>query len=127
MARKRRQTLLLVARLLMALVFLAEGADKFSSSRLWIRVFNEIGWGQWFRYFTGVVEIIGALLLLVPLTAWVGAALLICTMLGALMVHLFVMGVGRQTIAVVVLMSILTVVAVGSRRRSQTIPPDANT
>lgn len=116
MARKRRHMLLLVARLLLAVVFLVEGADKFSDSRLWTRVFNEIGWGQWFRYFTGVVEIAGALLLLVPLTAWVGAALLICTMLGALMVHLFVMGVSRQTIAVLVLMSILTVVAVGMRR-----------
>ena len=72
----------------MAMVFLVEGADKFSNSRLWIRVFNEIGWGQWFRYFTGAVEIAGALLLLVPLTAWVGAALLMCTMLGALLVHL---------------------------------------
>ncbi len=117
MARKRRHMLLLAARLLMAVVFLVEGADKFSNSRLWIRVFNEIGWGKWFRYFTGAVEIAGALLLLVPLTAWVGAALLVCTMLGALTVHLFVMGVGRQTIAVVALMSILTVVAVGSRRR----------
>lgn len=127
MASKRRHALLLAARLLMALVFLVEGADKFSSSRLWIRVFNEIGWGQWFRYFTGVVEIVGALLLLVPQTALIGAALLICTMFGALMVHLFVMGVGRQTIAVLVLMSILSAVGVGSPRRSQSIPPDANT
>jgi putative oxidoreductase len=116
MAIKGRHALL-AARVLMALVFLIEGADKFSNSHLWIRTFNEIGFGQWFRYFTGVVEVVGAVLLLVPQTAWIGAAALLCTMIGALVVHFFVIGTGRQTVAVVVLGSILTAVAIGSRQR----------
>ena len=92
---------------LLALVFLFEGVDKFSGSRLWLRVFEAIGFGQWFRYFTGAVEIAGAILLLVPRTAAIGAGLLACTMIGALLVHVSVMGVGPQTIAVVVLLLML--------------------
>ena len=41
--------------ILLAAVFLFEGIDKFSERRLWLRIFDEIGFGQWFRYFTGVV------------------------------------------------------------------------
>ncbi|MEU4345460.1 DoxX family protein [Nocardia sp. NPDC023852] len=31
-----------------------------------MRIFNDIGFGDWFRYFTGVVEIAGGIGLLVP-------------------------------------------------------------
>lgn len=36
----------------------------------------EIGWGTWFRYFAGFVEITGALLILVPRLAMVDFAIL---------------------------------------------------
>lgn len=99
--------MLLAVRLLLALVFLVEGAEKFSGSRVWIRIFDQIGWGQWFRYLTGVVEIAGAVLLLIPATALFGAGLLICTMIGAFLVHAFVTGFGRPTVAVAVLLVLL--------------------
>ena len=102
---------------LLALVFLFEGADKFSGSRLWLRVFDGIGFGQWFRYFTGAVEIAGAILLLIPRTRLAGAGLLICTMIGALLVHVFVMGVGPQTAAVVVLLLMLIFVGRSAIKR----------
>src|SRR5688572_33482882 len=71
-------------RVVISAIFVYEGLDKFSERRLWIRVFTEIGFGQWFRYFTGIVECAGAGLLLVPRTSVLGAALLTCTMVGAL-------------------------------------------
>jgi putative oxidoreductase len=101
-----------VASILLALVFLSEGAAKFPESRLWLRVFDQIGFGQWFRYFTGVVEVAGALLLLVPATRFVGATLLACTMCGALLVHVLVMGIGPPTAGVAVLLLIL--IAIGA-------------
>jgi uncharacterized membrane protein YphA (DoxX/SURF4 family) len=52
----RRGTVLLwTLRILLAVVFLYQGLDKFSERRLWLRIFEQIGFGQWFRYFTGVV------------------------------------------------------------------------
>ncbi len=43
------------------LVFVLFGLEKFPSApgTPWVKLFQQIGFGQWFRYFTGVVEIIG--------------------------------------------------------------------
>lgn len=53
---------------------------------------SEIGFGQWFRYFTGVVEILGGILVLIPWTAMTGLALLACTMASAPLILTFLLG-----------------------------------
>ena len=97
-------------RILLAALFLYQGVDKFSERRLWIRIFEEIGFGQWFRYFTGIVEVSGAALLLIPKTTLVAVGLLVCTMVGALLVHFLVIGVGPQTVFVCILLLMLGIV-----------------
>lgn len=42
-------------------------------------MFANIGWGQWFRYFTGGLDLLGAVLVLLPRSAFYGALLLMCT------------------------------------------------
>ena len=96
-----------VLRILLALVFLYEGLDKFSSSRLWATVFSRIGFGDWFRYATGAIEAVGALLLLIPRATPIAVSLLTCTMMGAIVTHVFVMGLGPQTVIVMVLIGML--------------------
>ena len=96
-------------RVLLAAVFIVEGADKFSHSRLWTRVFAEIGLGAWFRPFTAGVELVGAVLLLIPGRTRLGVALLCATMVGALLTHLFVVGIGPQTVIVGILLALLCV------------------
>lgn len=65
--------------------------DKFSGGRgEWYRIFELIGLGQWFRYFTGAVQVTGALMMLTPWTRTAGAFLLACTMIGAIIVDIFV-------------------------------------
>src|SRR5438034_9339677 len=51
-----------------ALVFLYFGAIKFPSrpESPWPKLFAAIGLGQWFRYFTGALEVTCAILLLIP-------------------------------------------------------------
>ena len=79
-------------RVSVALVFSLVGLDKivprFSSS--WVPTFDAIGLGQWFRYFTGIVEVVGGLLFLIPPATSLGAAMLIATMCGAMAVHFVV-------------------------------------
>ena len=77
-----------------ALVFVLEGTEKFSSDphSSWVRLFQQIGVGQWFRYVTGVVEVLGAVLVLIPWTVTAGLALLACTMAAAALIVLFVIG-----------------------------------
>lgn len=77
-----------------AFIFVAFGIDKFDTrpNGEWVTIFARIGFGQWFRIFTGWVEITGGLLLLPPLTRRAGAALLGVTMLGAAIAHVTRLG-----------------------------------
>ena len=119
-ARRRRQIALWSLRLLLAAMFFYFGLTKFPGGprRMWVRLFDAIGFGQWFRIFTGFVEAGGALLLLVPRGVLPGAAVLCAAMIGALLTHVLVVGVGPATVAVVVLLALLIGVAVPSRLRT---------
>jgi uncharacterized membrane protein YphA (DoxX/SURF4 family) len=98
-----------------ALLFLAVGVTKFQSHGLWVRIFEQIGFGQWFRVFTGGLQVGGALLLLVPRVAWIGAAILACTMAGAVFTQLFILHTGLLAISPAVLLVITS--AVGAQAR----------
>jgi uncharacterized membrane protein YphA (DoxX/SURF4 family) len=77
-----------------AIAFVAIGLEKFPSEpgSSWVKLFQEIGLGQWFRYFTGVVEILGGVLVFIPWTVSAGLALLACTMASAALILIFVVG-----------------------------------
>jgi putative oxidoreductase len=70
-------------RIALAILFVSVGTDKFAARGMWVRVFDDIGFGQWFRYLTGVMQVGGAVLLLIPAAAAAGFILLGCTMTGA--------------------------------------------
>ena len=101
---------------LLALVFLYSGASKFSPHGIfWIELFAKVGIGQWFRYFTGGLEVICAVLLLIPRSSRIAAALLACTMAGAILTHLFILRDGYA--AVFPGLPLLILIAVAWRRR----------
>lgn len=77
-----------------AVVFVIFGAEKFPATpgSPWVKLFQQIGAGQWFRYFTGVAEVLGGVLVLIPWTVTAGLALLACTMAGAALILVFVIG-----------------------------------
>ena len=89
-------------KIVLALVFLAAGGAKLAGAEYMVGIFDKIGIGQWFRIVTGICEVGGGILLLVPRTTFYGAALLTCVMLGAITAHLTVLG-GNPTPAVVLL------------------------
>ena len=104
-------------RLAVAIAFLSLGWDKIRPNSGWAQLFGQIGAGQWFRYFTGVVQITGALLTLVPRTAFYGIALLAATMVGATAVWLIVFKAPENAIIPAVVLIILVVVGLGARRQ----------
>ncbi len=57
-----------------------------------VAVFEKIGIGQWFRYLTGLLEVVGAIALVIPGYAFYGASLLATVMVGALIAHLTILG-----------------------------------
>ena len=76
---------------LVALVFVAAGSGKLLGTADMIALFQAVGIGQWFRYVTGLLEVLGAVLLLVPGKAALGAVLLASVMAGAVVAHLTVL------------------------------------
>src|SRR5689334_21093990 len=78
---------------LVGLLFVFIGYTKFNGDPRgeWYQTFERIGLGQWFRIFTGVVQVAGGLMMCVPKTMIYGAALLTCTMIGAVFVDMFVL------------------------------------
>jgi 5-aminolevulinate synthase len=56
-----------------------------------VEVFERVGFGQWFRYLTGIREVGGAALLLWPPTTALGALLLTIVSVGALLAQLLVL------------------------------------
>ena len=95
------------ARLFLALAFVAAGAVKIpSEGSMWVRLFESIGAGQWFRYFTAVVEIAGGLLMLVPRLTLPAVFLCASAMVGALLTHALLVGFGPPTVVVTVLLAL---------------------
>ena len=79
-------------RTLLTLAFVAAGGAKLAGVEMMVATFDTIGFGQWFRYLTGIVEIVGAVLLWMPNRQVVGAAVLGATMVGAVLAHWLVIG-----------------------------------
>lgn len=79
-------------RILLTLAFLGAGGAKLAGVDMMVATFDQIGFGQGFRYLTGIIEVVGAALLWVPRRQVIGAALLGGTMVGAVLTHLFILG-----------------------------------
>jgi putative oxidoreductase len=82
-------------RILLVAMFLMAGAKKLLGAPAMNGLFDQIGVGSWFQYFTGGVEVAAAVLLLVPATGFVGGLLIVATMAGAAIVNLTVSGIDR--------------------------------
>jgi uncharacterized membrane protein YphA (DoxX/SURF4 family) len=72
-----------VLRVLLAALFLAAAFMKLTGAPMIVAEFDLVGLGQWFRYVTGVLELAGAVLLLVPAVSRFGAILLLLIDAGA--------------------------------------------
>jgi putative oxidoreductase len=96
-------------------MFLFVGGLKLTGAPELVGLFDAIGIGQWFRYVTGSIEVVSAVALLVPASAPFGALLLIPTMVGAIIAHLFIIG-GSAVPATVLLVG---AVAIAWARRDQ--------
>ena len=79
-------------RILLSIAFLGAGGAKLAGVEMMVMTFDQIGWGQGFRYLTGAIEVIGVALLWLPRRQVIGAAVLGGTMLGAVLTHWFILG-----------------------------------
>jgi uncharacterized membrane protein YphA (DoxX/SURF4 family) len=90
-ASKGRRVSIWILRVVLGLTFLAVGATKLTGTAQTVELFVAIGWGQWFRYLTGSLDVAGAVLLFVPRWTCYGALLLVCTVGSATMFYLLLL------------------------------------
>lgn len=74
-----------------AFLYFSTSKFKDAPDAPWVLLFERVGLGQWFRYFTGVIEFIGAVLLLFSRTVEAGLAVLIAVTLGATVIVILVL------------------------------------
>ena len=77
---------------LVALVFIAAGGAKLAGVPVMVEMFDKVGLGRWFRYFTGLLEVTAGIGLLIPRYVLHAAVLLVLVMVGAIVAHLIVLG-----------------------------------
>ena len=90
---------------LLALAFLGAGGTKLAGVPVMVEMFNKVGLGQWFRYFTGLLEVAGAIGLLIPRYAFYAAVLLGIVMVGAIIAHVAVLAGSPAPAAVLLVLS----------------------
>lgn len=83
-------------RALIAAVLLQTLWFKFRAAPESVMIFSALHAEPWGRIAAGVTELIAAVLLVVPQTVVFGALLTICSMLGAVAAHVFVIGISVQ-------------------------------
>lgn len=76
-----------LAVVLLALIFLGSGGAKLAGLEFEIEAFTRWGYPLWFMYLAGIIEVAGAVLLLVPRVGALAAAGLAAFMLGAIGTH----------------------------------------
>ena len=109
-------------RIAIAVILLQTLYFKFTGHPESVALFSKLGVEPWGRIGTGAIELIAGILILVPATALIGAALSLGLMAGAIASHLFVIGIesdndGGQLFMLAIIVLVLSLVVLAMRRK----------
>ena len=106
-----------ILQIALALQFLKNGYALFTDD--FVKKFDDIGFGQWFRYFTGVLEIGTAIGLLIPRVCGIAALGLAGIMGGAALTEFFLVTNGGLDDAAMPLLFMVWALVIAAYRREQ--------
>jgi putative oxidoreductase len=86
--RSRANKLLWTAQVLLAAFFVFAAVPKLAGAQSAVTTFDQVGAGQWLRYFVGAAELAGAIGLLIPRLAGLAAVGLAVDMAGATILNI---------------------------------------
>jgi len=103
----------IVLQSLLILYYLFSGSAKVIGAKYWVDIFNTLRLPQWFRFVTGLVQLVGAIVLIIGYwvdgaVAWAGIWLGI-TMLVAFLAHLRVKDSFGKTVTPVVFLVVIII------------------
>lgn len=102
-------------RLVIGALFLFAAFTKLSGQQMMIDEFETVGLGQWFRYFTGLLELAGGILVLIPAYSVPGALVLLLVDVGAFFAQAFV--IKMDVIHTIVIGAVIALLIWLQRRR----------
>ena len=110
-----KNIIFLALRIVAAVILLQTLYFKFTGQPESVELFTKLGVEPWGRIGTGVIELITSILLLLPSTVFIGAFLGIGLMSGAILSHLFVLGIeskgdGGQLFMLAIIVLVLCVI-----------------
>lgn len=82
-----------MARLVAAMIMAQTLYFKFSASPESVYIFSHVDMEPWGRIGVGVLELVASILILINVTAWLGAMLAAGLMAGAILMHLTLLGI----------------------------------
>lgn len=83
-----------ILQVLIALGFLMAAGGKFSDQPMTVATFDALGFGDWFRYLIGALEVAGAVALLIPRLSGLASLAFVALMIGATVVNVIQHGPG---------------------------------
>jgi uncharacterized membrane protein YphA (DoxX/SURF4 family) len=110
-----------ILRILLGAAMVFFSIPKLTGDQQAIQTFTALGAEPILRYITGLLEIGGGVLLLIPRTALYGAAAVAATMLGAIASHLFVLGTGGSFPLAIAFLVIAGIILWLTRSRASTM------
>jgi len=90
---KSSTIILWIVKIVAAIILLQTLFFKFSAAPESVEIFTKVGIEPYGRIGTGVLELIAAILILIPATAYLGAGLALGLMVGAIGAHLAILGI----------------------------------
>ena len=108
-----------IVRGLLAVAFAGAGVAKLTARPEMVSLYDTIGVGQWFRDFTGLLELSGTVAVLVTRTRAIAAGLLMSVMVGAIATHVLVLH--NSPAVPVVLLALATAVLWSYRAELRTL------
>ena len=81
-----------ISRIVAALIMAQTLYFKFTGAEESVYIFTTVGMEPWGRIGVGIIELIAAVLLLVNSVAWIGGGIALGLMGGAIMMHIFILG-----------------------------------
>jgi uncharacterized membrane protein YphA (DoxX/SURF4 family) len=82
-----------ICRVAGAVILLQTLFFKFTAAPESVYIFTKVGLEPWGRIASGIAELVAAILILIPATTWLGAALALAVMVGAIFSHLTLLGI----------------------------------
>jgi hypothetical protein len=82
-----------ICRVVAAVILLQTLFFKFTGAPESVYIFTRVGLEPWGRIGSGIVELVAAVLLIVPGTGWLGAGIALGVIGGAIVSHLTVLGI----------------------------------